>query len=71
MKMKYNIWHIDAYYGWSDCDGPEDCNVHQDYLFNADWTRQQVMDAFVSKYDEYRNVEVWECAIIKFGEIEY
>jgi hypothetical protein len=71
MKLKYNIWHIDAYYGWSDYDGPEDCNVHQNYVFNASWTKKEVMDAFVSKYDGYRSIAISKCELVSSGEIEY
>lgn len=30
--MEYNVWHIEMYAGWSDCDGPADCNIKRDYV---------------------------------------
>ena len=64
-NLRYNIWHIEMYAGWSDCDGPSDCNIKGDYLFDSRFNKGEVMDMMVSKYDDNRNVEVWICECIK------
>lgn len=63
--MKYNIWHIELYHGWSDYDGPNDINVNKDIIMDADFSRDQVMDMLVGLYSEDRNVEIKECELVK------
>lgn len=69
--MKYNIWHIEMYAGWSDCDGPSDCNIKDDYIFDSRFNKQEVIDMMVSKYDNSRCVEVWKCKLIKSNQELY
>lgn len=71
MKKKYNIWHIEMYHGWYDCDGPSDCNLKDDYVFDASWSKKKVINAMVSQYTDDRVVEMWKCEIVSSGEIEY
>jgi hypothetical protein len=63
--MRYNIWHIELYHGWSDYDGPNDCNVNKDIIMDADFSRDQVMDMLVGLYSEDRNVEINKCELVK------
>lgn len=56
------------YHGWSDCDGPEDCNVKDDFIFDARFNRQEVMDMMVSMHDSDRRVEIWKCECISTDE---
>lgn len=63
--MKYNIWHIELYHGWSDYDGLNDINVNKDIIMDADFSRDQVMDMLVGLYSEDRNVEIKECELVK------
>ena len=39
-NMKYKIWHIDAYVGWSDYDSPSDCNYHLDMIMDASFSKK-------------------------------
>lgn len=61
MEKKYNIWHIDAYAGFSDCDGPNDCNIHEDIIFDAKFSRSDIMSMLTGLYGENRVFEVWKC----------
>ena len=63
--MKYNIWHVEMYHGFSDFDGPEDCNVKKNFIFDASFTKEQVMDMLVGIYSEDRVVEIVKCECIK------
>lgn len=63
-NKKYNVWHIDGYSGWNDYDGPEDCNYHRDYIFDACFSKQQVIDMWVATHDDSRCVEVSKCYLV-------
>jgi len=63
--MRYNIWHIELYHGWSDYDGPNDCNVNKDIIMDADFSKDQVMDMLVGLYSEDRNVAINKCELVK------
>ena len=63
--MKYNIWRVELYHGWSDCDGPEDCNVKNDFLFDSRFSKEQVEDMLVTLYQDDRTVEIWKCELVK------
>lgn len=69
--MKYNVWHIELYHGWYDCDGPSDCNLKGDYIFDARFTKDDVMGLFAQKYSESRVFEVWKCEKIKENQELY
>lgn len=69
MKKKYNVWHIDAYSGWSDYDGPEDCNIHKDIIMDAHFSKQQVLDMYSSLLNG-RDTAIAKCELVKSGEIE-
>jgi len=69
-KVRYNVWHIRAYHGWYNCDGPEDCNTDRNFVFDASFTKEDVENAFCSQYSEDRVVEVWKCEKIASGEME-
>lgn len=62
--MNYNVWHIELYHGWYDYDGPEDCNVKDDFVFDARFTKEQVMEMMVSLYEDDRCVEIAKCNLI-------
>ena len=63
-KKKYNIWHIDAYSGRNDYDSPEDCNYHRDYIFDACFSKQQVIDMWVATHSDSRCVAVSKCYLV-------
>lgn len=69
MKKKFNVWHIDAYSGWSDYDGPSDCNIHEDIIMDAQFLKDQVLDMYSSLLSG-RSTVIVKCEIIKSGEIE-
>ena len=70
-KIEYRIWHIDAYAGWDDYDNSSDCNMHIDYMVNASFTKQDVIDMFCNKYNNSRVVVVCKCFLITDGSITY
>lgn len=70
-KIEYRIWHIDAYAGWDDYDNSSDCNIHIDYMVNASFTRQDVINMFCNKYNNSRLVVVCKCFLITDGSITY
>ena len=63
--MKYNIWHIEMYAGWSDCDGPADCNIIKDFIFDASFLKKDVMNMMTVKYNNERCVEIWKCELVE------
>lgn len=69
MKKKYNIWHIDAYSGWSDYDGPEDCNIHKDIIMDAHFSKDQVVNMYMELLSG-RSTAISKCTLVKSGEIE-
>jgi len=71
MKKKYNIWHIEGYHGWSDYDGPEDCNYIDDWVLPVYFTKENVINIFYNLYQTSRCAAVHKCEIINSGEIEY
>ena len=71
MKKKYNIWHIEGYAGWSDYDGPSDCNYSDDWVLDAHFKKESVINMFYNLHQTSRYVAVHKCEIIKSGEIEY
>ena len=66
---KYNVWHVDMYHGWNDCDGPQDCNDHKEIIMDASLTKEDVIGMFCAKYKDCRVVSIWKCAVIASGEI--
>lgn len=66
--MRYNIWHIELYHGWSDYDGPEDCNVNKDIIMDSEFTKEQVQDMLVSIYPDDMTVEFHKCELIKSNQ---
>ena len=70
-KIKnYNIWKIDGYCGWNDYDGPADCNRHDEYIMDANFKKQDVIEMWMS-INRGRVVTVAKCEIIASGKIEY
>ena len=67
--MKYKVWHIDAYAGWYDYDGPSDCNIHKDIVMDACFKKDQVSSMFSSNLDA-RTVVIENCVCIGQGECE-
>ena len=67
--MKYNIWHIDAYDGWSDYDGPTDCNIHEDVIMDAQFSKKEVLNMYMATLSGRSNV-IHKCEIIGSGVIE-
>ena len=70
-KIEYRIWHIDAYAGWDDYDDPSDCNIHIDYIIDAKFTKQDVINMFCNKYNNSRVVVVCKCFLITDSSITY
>ena len=66
---KYNIWHVEMYAGWSDCDGPSDCNIRKDYIFDESFSKRNVISMLESLHTEDRVVEVWKCEKVGSGTI--
>ena len=71
MEIKYNIWHIDAYAGWDDYDDPSDCNTHIDYIIDAKFTKEDVIDMFCNENKKHRMVVVCKCFLITNGSVTY
>jgi len=69
MELNYNIWHIEGYVGNDSCDGPADYNVNKNYITNAEWKKEQVIDMFCNMYKNYREVIVDKCNILDKGTI--
>lgn len=67
--MKYNIWHIDAYSGWSDYDGPCDCNRHEDIIMDASFNKKDVLNMYSATLTG-RSTAIAKCEIIGSGVIE-
>lgn len=63
--MKYNIWHVEMYHGASDYDDSKDCNIKKNFIMDASFTREEVMDMLVGLYQEDRVVEIVKCDLIK------
>jgi len=70
MTYKYKIWHIDAYRGCSDYDGPCDCNKHLDLIMDASLSKKDVVDSWVALNSDAPSVAVAKCEEIGSGEIE-
>ena len=69
MKKKYNVWHIDAYSGWSDYDGPEDCNIHKNIVMDTQFTKKEVVEMYRALLGG-RSTIIAKCELVKSGEIE-
>lgn len=69
MKKKFNVWHIDAYSGWSDYDGPEDCNIHENIIMDAQFSKGQVMEMYLGVLSG-RSTIISKCTLVKSSEIE-
>lgn len=67
--MKYKIWHIDAYVGWADYDNPSDCNCHLDMIMDASFSKNQIINMWVSTHKSNRNIVVVNCECINEGNI--
>jgi hypothetical protein len=68
-NMKYKIWHIDAYVGWSDYDNPSDCNYHLDIIMDASFSKKQIIDMWTLLHKSERNVVIVNCVCINEGNI--
>lgn len=71
MKIKYNIWHIDGYVGWDDYDNSSDCNICKDYIVNATFTKDDVINMFCNEHKNYRIVVTIKCFLISSGSVTY
>lgn len=47
---KINIWKVEGYAGFSDCDGPSDYNVNRTVAMDACFSQEQVVNFIVSIY---------------------
>ena len=63
--MKYNIWYVELYHGWSDYDGPEDCNFKKKVIMNDSFTKEQVEDMLTALYHDDRVVVIHKCELVK------
>ena len=70
MKKTCNIWHIDAYRGYSDYDGPDDCNVHKDLIMDASFSKEDVVSVWMHLNSDARCTAVAKCELVGKGEIE-
>ena len=68
MKNKYNIWHIDAYSGWSDYDDPKQCNIHRDIIMDSTFSKEDVVEMFSSLLTG-RSTAIENCEIVEAVEI--
>lgn len=69
--MKYNIWYLEGYAGWSDYDGPQDVNYREKFVMNASCTKSEVISLFYGRHKNERCRAIHSCEIIKSGEIKY
>lgn len=69
MKKKFNVWHIDAYSGWSDYEGPSDCNIHKDIIMDASFSKEDVINMYMELLSG-RSKIISKCTLIKSEEIE-
>lgn len=67
MAKAYNIWHLDAYYGWDDYDGPMDCNYHNDIIMDKRFSKEDVITAWMAIHSESRVTAVSKCTLVKEG----
>ena len=67
---KYNTWHVDAYFGWNDYDGPQDCNFHEDIIFDKRFTKGDVVSMIECLYSHYRVVVVSKVTLVENEENE-
>lgn len=67
---KYNVWHIEAYAGWNDYDGPEDCNFIKDVVFDKIFTKQNVIDMWCALHEDAREVAVAKVYLVEEKEPE-
>lgn len=63
--MKYSIWYVEMYAGWNDYDNPSDCNIKKKFIFNASFTKDDVMTMLIALYSENRVVTIHKCELIK------
>ena len=68
-KVKYNIWHIDAYEGSGDYNGPEQCNISINLVVNSIFSKESVIDMFMSTLNG-RTKCVAKCEFVESGEVE-
>ena len=66
----YNVWHIDAYAGWNDYDGPEDCNFRKDVIFDKMFSKQDVIDMWCALHKNAREVAVAKVYLVEDTTIE-
>lgn len=67
MAKAYNIWHIDAYRGWSDYEGPSDCNYHKDVIMDKSFSKEDVVAAWMAINSDSRVAVVSKCTLVKEG----
>lgn len=67
---KYNLWHIEAYSGWNDYDGPEDCNFRKDVVLDKMFTKQNVIDMWCALHKDARVVAVSKVYLVEEQEPE-
>ena len=66
----YNLWHIEAYAGWNDYDGPEDCNFRKDVVLDKMFTKQNVIDMWCALHKDARVVAVSKVYLVEEQEPE-
>ena len=67
---KFKVWHIDAYSGFSDYDGPMDCNIHKDIIMDACFSKKDVVEMYYALLGG-RSTAIAKCECIGYGEGEY
>jgi len=67
--MKYNIWYVELYHGWSDYDGPEDCNFKKKVIMNDSFTKEQVEDMLTALWPDERVVQIHKCELVKSDKL--
>ena len=50
---------------------PSDCNIHIDYIVDAKFTKEDVIDMFCNENKKHRVVVVCKCFLITNGSVTY
>ena len=53
-----NIWHVEGYAGFDDCDGACDYNRHYVIAVDNRFTKEDLEAMFFKEFEKYRSVEL-------------
>lgn len=55
---KVNLWKVEGYAGYYDCDGPSDYNINETIIIDATFSKQAVVDLMARCYRKNRVLEI-------------